>query len=123
MPRKGSDSLATKANNKKEVQQGKGWYIVLIAIILVLFCSLVALLLVRDSAEYTTKNVALKYYESITKNDSKSMEKLLNSKDVAKLVKVTESFDKYFNNITSTLISQYGEGFMVTVEAEVCYRV
>ncbi len=95
---------------------GKLKYVLIIISVVVIFCAFVALLLHRDSAKFATKQLALKYYEYITKDDSKSMEKLFIDADRAEIVKAAESFDKYFDNIGKTLVSQYGAGYSVTIE-------
>ncbi|MBR5272040.1 MAG: peptidylprolyl isomerase [Clostridia bacterium] len=109
--------VSTKTrNNKQTGKKSVGIYVLGISLVAVLFCALIGLLLVRDSADYATKQIALDYYESIVKDDSEQMKELLYDKDVAKLVNVTTDFDKYFKSITDTILSQYGEGFMVTLE-------
>ncbi len=112
--------MATKLNNKpmnkKEEKKSIGVYILLGALVAVLFCITIALLLIRDGADFATKNIALNYYESITKNDADKMEDLLYDKDVAKFVNIAGDFDTYFKGVYNTIYSQYGEGFMVTLE-------
>ena len=91
-------------------------YVIIIVSAVVLFCAIVALLLHRDSAKFATKQLALKYYEYITKDDAKSMEKLFIDVDRKEIVKAADGFDNYFKGIGKSLVSQYGAGYSVTIE-------
>ena len=110
--KEGSILMATKTKKtKKEIIMP----IIIVVLSLVVICLLIALLLYRNSAEVRTRKVAEKYHESITLNDSKSIEKLLLDKDRAEIVKAAGSIDKYFDSVNKAILARYGSGFTVSV--------
>ena len=105
--------MATKTKkSKKEIVMTT----VVVVLSLALICLLIAFLLYRNSDEVRTRKIAEKYHESITLNDSQSIEKLLLDKDRTEIVKAAGSVSEYFDSVNKTILAQYGSGFTVTVD-------